>query len=476
MKFDLRQDQLDFCEAIRGQYKKGKKRVLAKAETGFGKTYSTAHLFQKSTDRGNHCVFVVHLDSILSRTQKNMESLGLRVGRIQSDHEEDPEALVQLCSMRTLDLRGVRPKADFFVVDEAHHWVSASAKRIIADYPNAHILGLTATPGRADDKPLGDIFESMIEGPSMKTLIEQGVLVQPVVVCPPNNASELAMHPLDALEKYTKDRHCTAVFLSSVADARALKKAYGDGSRIWVDDTKASEREEIEREIESGACKVLFSVNAILEGFDAPKIDCVMIARGMSSTVTFLQSVGRGLRKAKNKEDCLVIDLTGAAIEHGLPEMKRRWSLGGKKSSAPDEDVTIRRCPECWALFSKGFICPRCKHSIAKKKESDGVDQEKVDPIKEPKPIKRFKVKEQPMDVMTEASIRIPRAKHYRTKGIRALMARGIKDFVAEKMLLKKAPLWVKVSLVEAGVWQKSEVDWEPKSKKTKEPKQKKQK
>jgi DNA repair protein RadD len=108
-------------------------------------------------------------------------------------------APVQVATTLTLVKRGIRPPADVIVVDECHHLPTASALALIADYPEAYVWGLTATPARADGRAL-DYFTCLVEGATVKELTALGHLVPCEIIAPDHqlHAGQIAERPVDA--------------------------------------------------------------------------------------------------------------------------------------------------------------------------------------------------------------------------------------------------------------------------------------
>ena len=123
-------------------------------------------------------------------------------------------------------------------------------------------------------------------------------------------------------------------------------------------------RRAVRERVTSGELRVLVGCSAFLEGFDLPAIETVILARALGTCSAYLQGVGRGLRPSleTGKDACTVIDLTGAAVVHGLPADERTWSLtGAAVQRSGDALVALARCASCFAVFHAGpASCPRC--------------------------------------------------------------------------------------------------------------------
>ena len=161
-----------------------KRRIILVAPTGAGKTVIGANIICSFVRTAKSALVLSHRREIISHTSKKLRAAGISHGIIQAGFPRRPLELVQVASIATLHARAVRsdrmdmPPADLLWIDEAHHVPAESYRAIIAAYPNAILLGTTATPCRGDGRGLGGIFETMIECPQVEELIQQGYLVR----------------------------------------------------------------------------------------------------------------------------------------------------------------------------------------------------------------------------------------------------------------------------------------------------------
>ena len=165
------------------------KRILIVCPTGGGKTVVAAALMASSSRRA---LMIAHRREIVNQTSAKLTAFGVHHGVIQAGDDDRlrPMAAVQVASIQTLHARAIRsatmrmPLADIVVIDEAHHSCAMTYQRVLAAYPDATVLGLTATPCRADGRGLGGIFDTIIEAPQVPDLIEQGYLVPTLCYAP----------------------------------------------------------------------------------------------------------------------------------------------------------------------------------------------------------------------------------------------------------------------------------------------------
>src|SRR5215510_8951820 len=266
---------------------------------------------------GRRVVWFAHRVELIDDTSKRLERLGLRHGIIWAKSERaDPTAAVQVATIQTLMARGERPPADLLIPDECHHVTAASYREYLSAYPAARILGLTATPERANGTALGNVFERMVVAATVRELTERGFLVPCDVIAPARRRDKLAMTPAEALAKYAAGRR-VIVFGKSKPHARELAAELGgigiEGGMSSVERTEALDR------FARGELRVLTNVYVLTEGWDCPEAEVCLLARGCSSMAMYLQIIGRILRPCPGKDRALLLDLFGCVHEHGLP-------------------------------------------------------------------------------------------------------------------------------------------------------------
>ena len=173
----LRDYQQDIIDQVLLKLRQGYKRILINLPTGGGKTAIASELVRRSIAKNNSSIFMCHREELIKQTVKTYEKNGVSPGIIKAGIEPDYDNFVQVASVPTL-LRRLqyvnKPKIIF--LDECHHAISESWKKVINSFSDAYIIGLTATPIRLDGQPLIGMFETMVEGITTKQLIERGYL------------------------------------------------------------------------------------------------------------------------------------------------------------------------------------------------------------------------------------------------------------------------------------------------------------
>lgn len=358
----LRDYQIAARDRVRAAWGEGARRVVLTIPTGGGKTRTGAALITP----GERTLWLAHRIELIAQATEALRAAGLDVAPLSS-RTRDMWAPVQVALLDTLVARrGVRPPADLVVMDECHHAAARTYADVLAAYPDARHLGLTATPQRSDGKPLGAHYERIVVGAQYSDLLALGHLV-PCRVASTSPAegylgSALAQPPLAAWRAMPEGPRQTFAFAASVELAHqyaAEFEADGIPSAAIDGKTPADERAEIIARFRDGAITVLWNVYVLTEGVDVPAASCCLLARGVGHAGPYLQMVGRVLRPAPGKVDARLIDLSGAVHVHGLPMCDREYALEGRAIRAVGE--ALKNCPQCGACIpSAQSPCPDC--------------------------------------------------------------------------------------------------------------------
>jgi superfamily II DNA or RNA helicase len=399
MRFDLdlRPYQTALIEDVRHSFRSGKRSPLLQLPTGGGKTVLTAFILASSAHRGRSAAFLVHRKELIAQTSKTLHLAGVPHGVIHPDWPTTRH-LIQVASVQTLVRRLHRHrKFDTIVIDEAHHSVAGTWRKILDHYGNAALLGLTATPARLDGKGLGiqagGVFDDLVIGPSMMELIEGGFLARPKVfaserhldlsgihtragdfaadeVAEVMNRREIVGDAVAHYEQHLPGKRAIA-FCASVehaANVAATFNARGIPARRLDGTLSSYERSAAVEGFAAGEIKVLTSCELISEGFDVPGCDGALLLRPTQSESLYLQMVGRALRPAPGKPFAVILDHVGNVARHGLPQEAREWTLDGRRRrESPPE---TKQCPGCFAVLpSYVTTCPECEHSFGEDAE-----------------------------------------------------------------------------------------------------------
>lgn len=373
------------------------RKVLLCLATGLGKTViagqATANVMEKHGERDSVALYIVHRDYLADQVEETLQDFGLGhyVGRIQSGHPMTPWRPLQVTTIQTIikrykDLHWLNPKIVF--IDEAHHAVAETWLEVINHFPDAYLFGLTASPARLDGKGLGNLFDTMVEGPSIRWAMDHGYLCEVDTYSVPSGYSMRGLRKErgDYSKKQMNER-ATARFIGnsvkawqniapgtrtlnfavSVAKSKetvAAFEAIGVPSAHIDGKTPKGERDTIMKKYRNGQIMLLSNVEICTEGFDMPECETVIISRPTASTVLDLQMKGRVMRpKPDGRNGILIYTVEGLDI-HGDPDDEKDWSLddGVARTSASKSDGR-RTCKCCHFRYPiKHDACPKCGH------------------------------------------------------------------------------------------------------------------
>lgn len=308
-------------------------------------------------------IWVAHRTELVQQAAERLRASGLCVGEIRPCAPYEPLLPVQVGTIQTLLARELRPQAELVVLDECHHYALGTElwSTFAAEYPNALLLGLTATPERQDGSPLGDVFSGLVVAASYSELLLDGYLCPCHVYAPEpgkGSSSDWGMDPVEAYNRFAPGTRAIA-FFDRVA--RATEWAEKFGSALVVSgDMPADERAKALASFRRGDTRVLCNVAVLTEGVDLPEAETVILGRRPTHASLFLQIVGRVLRPSVGKPHATLIDLVDATSEHGYPTDDREYSLDGEAITRSAKSDT-RRCQECLAIYPRSNpACPQC--------------------------------------------------------------------------------------------------------------------
>ena len=378
----LRAYQIDAIDSVRREMARGRKRILLVSPTGSGKTVMMAEMVRGAVARGRRVLIVVHLRELIDQTIDKLRSAGVdHVGVLRGDDDRiDPNAPVQVASIQTL-ARRAKPMADLVILDECHRSISEGYHTHIWKHYDCHIIGFTATPQRTDGRGLGERFDAIVVAATYSALIAEGHVAGPVVYAPkdPPDLSgvkkrggdydeaqleevmrKLSGHIVPTWQEKAEGR-VTVVFASGIDHSKdivarfvaaGLSAAHLDGT------TPDAERRDTIARLRAGKVQIVSNCGVLTEGFDAPEVRCVVIARPTASLILHMQTAGRGLRPGPVQP--VIIDHANNVAVHGLPHEDREWSLDGSKKK-PKEKNPYRTCKGCFAYVpARDPKCPYC--------------------------------------------------------------------------------------------------------------------
>lgn len=402
----LRPYQVQAIENVRTLLRAGRRRVLLCAATGSGKTITASSIIQSAHAKGSRVLFVAHRKELVDQSVATLSRLGLSsIGVIRAgDRRRDLSQPIQVASIQTLARRSpLTPAPNLIFIDECHRAASASYQtHLYQAYPDAIVIGLTATPCRSDNRPLGTSFEEMVHVSSYSELIAGGFISAPIVYSTPvlpdmskvrTSGGDYNQEDLESAmnrgalignigtewAKRAEGRR-TVVFAVSVAHSLAIVemfRAQGVCAEHLDGTTPEADRTAILARLESGETALVSNCNVLSEGWDQPSVKCIILARPTKSLALYMQSAGRCLRPW-NDVVPIVLDHGGNVDRHGLPHEDREWSLTSKPKKGGA--VPVKSCPACFGFVAAGSkTCPLCGHVFAN--AVDDEERPKTEPI-----------------------------------------------------------------------------------------------
>ena len=401
----LREYQVEAVENIRKAYSNGAKRILFVLPTGGGKTAIFSHITESAFKKSNSVFILVHREELLLQSSRKLAELGVPHGRISPAFSQTRDK-IQVCSVQTLvnRIKNIYGSPDLLIIDEAHHSTAGSYSKILEKWNKSLVLGVTATPERMDGTGLGNVFDTMIEGPSIDQLTKSGHLSRFKVYAPPMSINFDAIkisqgdYAKGEMEKVMDkpsitgsavdhyNRLCNG--LPAIAFCTTVKHANDVASQFNSSGIKSKcidgNMEKIaRRKVIDGLGKdysVLTSCEIVSEGTDIPAVAGAILLRPTLSLGLYLQQVGRILRPYEGKEYSVILDHVGNVVRHGFPDEIRKWSLEGKKrkkkQNGEEEDMNILVCPSCYNVFKLNTLrqCPVCG-SVSQPKITNQIEE-----------------------------------------------------------------------------------------------------
>lgn len=413
---ELRYYQKDAVRAIIGDWNLGIRKTLAVLPTGTGKTIIFSSVIEEMAKKGKRGLVLAHREELLSQAA---DKLGRHTGLECAREKAEETAInswynVTVGSVQTLMRqerleRFAKDYYDYIIIDEAHHALSDSYRRILAYFENAFILGVTATPDRGDMRDLGEIFESKAYEYFLPQAIKDGFLCKIKALTLPLRielagvgiqagdfkASDIdgALGPyLEAIAKEMKE-HCwgrkTVVFLPLVATSqkfRALLEAHG--FRAAEVNGESEDRKQVLKDFHEDRYDVLCNSMLLTEGWDEPSVDCIICLRPTKVRSLYAQIVGRGTRPFPGKENLLLLDFLWHTERHDLC---RPASLICQNQDLADEVTKILAEERNASGMDLEQAVEQGENSAQEKRESDLAEQleamrkrkrEFVDPVR----------------------------------------------------------------------------------------------
>ena len=370
MGIELRPYQLDLYKKTSAEFSKGNRRVLVVSPCGSGKTVLMARMAANAQANGKNVWVILPRQEIMEQTIETFEKCGIPLKTIYV-------GMAITTANRVTEL----PAPDLIIFDECHISVASTYWKIVNAAPNAYIVGLTASPCRTDNKPLGSLYESLVEGVTVKWLIENKFLapyeyysvsvadLSAMSDC--DDAANFLMKPAvygKVIENWRKlaaglPTVCYCASVKHSADTAKEFREAGINAVHFDGTTPYAERKDIVERFRAGEIQVLCNCDLISMGFDMPDIGCVLMLRPTQSASLYIQQSGRALRYKPGKT-AIIIDAVANFMRFQLPDEPYEWSLDSpikqRAETNSEGNFYIRTCPECFRVFQTAPACPFC--------------------------------------------------------------------------------------------------------------------
>ena len=354
--------------------------VMAQMPTGTGKTYLLTAVIDSfvSNNPMEKVWIVAHRRELVSQIDETVRKFHSYFASNTSSLLSSVKAMSIQWLMRHYD--EIEEEPGMIVIDEAHHALAKTYKEMWERFPKAKFLGLTATPCRLNGKGFTDLFDVLVQSWDVPEFISKGRLATyDFVSIKSDGMTQRLIDSLQkrgadgdyqnkemdmllnkkpsierlyrSLEEFGKDRK-GIVYAINISHAQKITKLYQENGvkAIAIDSkTPATERQQDIEAFKKGDIQVLVNVDIFSEGFDCPDVEFVQLARPTLSLAKYLQMVGRGLRVAKGKKNCMIIDNVGLYRVFGLPSQVWNWNamfegklkVGKKKETAKERDFFL---------------------------------------------------------------------------------------------------------------------------------------
>ena len=379
MKIKLYDYQEDMKGRIEGELRLHRS-VMAQMPTGTGKTYLLTAVIDSfvSNNPMEKVWIVAHRRELVSQIDETVRKFHSYYASNTSSLLSSVKAMSIQWLMRHYD--EIEEEPGMIVIDEAHHALAKTYKEMWERFPKAKFLGLTATPCRLNGKGFTDLFDVLVQSWSVPEFISKGRLATyDFVSIKSDGVTQRLIDSLQkrgadgdyqnkemdmllnkkpsierlyrSLEEYGKDRK-GIVYAINISHAQKITKLYQEhGVKAIAIDSKtpATERQQDIEAFKKGDIQVLVNVDIFSEGFDCPDVEFVQLARPTLSLAKYLQMVGRGLRVAKGKKNCVIIDNVGLYRVFGLPSQVWNWNamfegklkVGKRKETPKDREFFL---------------------------------------------------------------------------------------------------------------------------------------
>lgn len=363
-------------EAIHAEWNDGRRRTLLVLPTGTGKTIVFAAVTEDQVRSGSRVLVLAHRGELLEQAaDKIKRSTGLASAVEKAEQTcLDSWCRVVVGSVQSLQrpARLEQFPADYFgtiIIDEAHHAITDGYQRVLEHFPEANVLGVTATPDRGDMRNLGEVFDSLAFEYKLTQAIREGYLCPILAQTIPLqlDISQVTLSGGDfavgglgtALDPYLEQiasemqTACagrkTVVFLPLIKTSRKFRDILNSkGFRAAEVNGQSEDRAEILSDFSNGKYNVLCNSMLLTEGWDCPSVDCIVVLRPTKVRSLYSQMVGRGTRLSPEtgKKDLLLLDFLWLTERHELCRPADIICENREVARKMTENLAQAGCPE----------------------------------------------------------------------------------------------------------------------------------
>ena len=358
--------------------------VMFQMPTGTGKTRLFTSIIRDINDYSKQrrepvkILIIAHRTELIDQIDESLRRYQVAHNVIAGGRDRNYKFPVNVASIQTIthpnNLSDAKKlNVQFVIIDEAHHALAATYKKLWKLYPGSKKLGVTATPWRMNHQSFTDLFDKLVLSMPIKDFIKLGFLASYKYFSlrsDSNIQSTIDDIELDRFGEYKEssmeekmdigsiraqllDSYLSLaegkkgiIYAINIVHAQHICEEYKKAGYIAVSidsKTPAAKRKELVDNFKQGKIDIIVNVDIFSEGFDCPDIEFIQLARPTRSLVKYLQQVGRGLRPTENKANCIILDNVGMYSRFGLPNARRHWKqhfLGKNVDEEPKKTVS----------------------------------------------------------------------------------------------------------------------------------------
>ena len=409
--FKLRDYQQETIDKIYQSMKHGHKRIIVQQPPRTGKTVIMAEIARRTTVKSNRVMFIIHRKEVLTQAKATFQQQKVNM-------KLTTMGMVQSLTRHTKEL--TTPQLIF--VDEAHHALAKSYRKILDAFPNAYVLYFTATPIRTGHDQLDQVADDIIVGQSIKWLtnhhflapfryyglgdIDRSKLRKQNGDYSSSSMDEALNHQIyghivQQYQRLAKGKQAV-VYCHSTESAKKVTQQFHEVGITAAEidgNTDQNVRDKLVQQFRDRQLTILANVNLFTEGIDLPNVDCVIMARPTSSLALYLQFSMRCLNPRKGKT-AIIIDHVDNFLNFGLPDNDRDWKQAivtkdKRKTANSDNGPALAQCSYCFGTFYRKDIhdgcCPLCGHALEKENKDYKIVNVDLQEIKENQAVKHRK-------------------------------------------------------------------------------------